>query len=179
VKPPEDLRRLAAKAGVYKADMKAGDLVAWLKKEFQLGHGHSMAVWAVWRENTKGSPVRKQYYFRRSSRGQLAWDVDRLVQLSSNLPRKRISLVGIRELDQVWFGEDEPPTWRAMLDHMKLIDQADLSFPIILSSSGAVMDGMHRVAKAMRQGQTEIDAVQFDQDPDPDHVGLGPKELPY
>ena len=48
-KTPEDLRRLAAKAGVYKADMKAGDLVAWLKKEFQLGHGHSMAIWAVFK----------------------------------------------------------------------------------------------------------------------------------
>jgi len=49
-KTPEDLRALAAKAGVYKADMKAGDLVAWLKQEFQLGHGHSMAIWAVFKD---------------------------------------------------------------------------------------------------------------------------------
>lgn len=41
------------------------------------------------------------------------------------------------------------------------------------------MDGMHRVAKAIRQGQTEIAAVQFEQDPEPDHVGRGPSELPY
>jgi hypothetical protein len=41
------------------------------------------------------------------------------------------------------------------------------------------MDGMHRVAKAARQGQKEIEAVQFDQNPEPDHVGLGPDELPY
>jgi len=62
---------------------------------------------------------------------------------------------------------------------MKLIDDADLSFPIILSSTGAVMDGMHRVAKATRQGRKEIEAVQFAEDPEPDHVGLGPDELPY
>jgi len=123
--------------------------------------------------------VRKQYYFRPSSRGLLAWDVDRLVRLSTRLPRKHIPLSNIRELDEVWFGEDEPPTWRALLEHMKLIDDADLSFPIILSSSGAVMDGMHRVAKATRQGQKEIEAVQFDENPEPDHVGLGPDELPY
>jgi hypothetical protein len=109
----------------------------------------------------------------------LAWDVDRLVRLSSTLPRKHIPLSKIRELDEVWFGKDERPTWRAMLEHMKLIDDADLSFPIILSSGGAVMDGMHRVAKATRQGRKEIEAVQFDENPEPDHVGLGPDELPY
>ncbi len=104
---------------------------------------------------------------------------DRLVRLSSTLPRKHIPLSKLRALDEVWFGEDERPTWRAMLEHMKLIDDADLSFPIILSSTGAVMDGMHRVAKATRQGRKEIEAVQFAEDPEPDHVGLGPDELPY
>jgi hypothetical protein len=41
------------------------------------------------------------------------------------------------------------------------------------------MDGMHRVARAVRHGRKDIEAVQFEQDPEPDHVGLGPKELPY
>jgi hypothetical protein len=123
--------------------------------------------------------MRKQYYFRQANRGLLAWDVDRLVQLSSNLPRKRVPLTKIRELDEAWSSDGESPTWRAMVEHLKLIDAADLSFPIILSSSGAVMDGMHRVAKAARQGQIEIEAVQFEEDPEPDHVGRGPGDLPY
>ena len=123
--------------------------------------------------------MRKQYYFRQSNRGLLAWDVDRLVQLSSNLPRKRVPLTKIRELDEAWSSDDESPTWRAMVEHLKLIDAADLSFPIILSSSGAVMDGMHRVAKAAGQGRIEIEAVQFEEDPEPDHVGRGPGDLPY
>jgi hypothetical protein len=38
---------------------------------------------------------------------------------------------------------------------------------------------MHRVAKAVLEGRREIDAVQFAQDPPPDHVGRGPLELPY
>jgi uncharacterized protein DUF4287 len=49
-KTPEDLYRLAVKKGVYSPDMKATELVAWLKKEFGLGQGHSMAIWAVWKE---------------------------------------------------------------------------------------------------------------------------------
>ena len=122
--------------------------------------------------------MRKQYYFRPSTRGLLAWDVDRLIQLSRNLPR-RVPLSQIRELDEAWFGEDEQPTWRAMVVHIRLIDEADLSFPIILSASGAVMDGLHRVAKAARHGQPDTEAVQFSEDPEPDHVGLGPKDLPY
>lgn len=62
---------------------------------------------------------------------------------------------------------------------MKLIEEADRSFPIILSATGAVMDGMHRSAKALLQGREEIDAVQFDRDPEPDQIGLRPDELPY
>lgn len=123
--------------------------------------------------------MRKQYYFRLSSRGLLAWDVDRLVRLSSVLPRKQIQLGDIRELDEPWVGDAERPTWRELIEHVRLIHTADLSFPIILSATGAVMDGMHRVAKAALRGDTEITAVQFLEDPEPDHVGLGPTELPY
>ncbi len=123
--------------------------------------------------------MRKQYYFRPSPRGLLAWDVDRLVELSRHLPRKLIPLTAIRELDEACAGEDESITWRSLLEHMKLIEEADLSFPIILSANGEVMDGRHRVAKAAWKGRTEIEAVQFDRDPEPDHVGLGPNELPY
>jgi len=62
---------------------------------------------------------------------------------------------------------------------MRLIDDADLSFPIILAANGAVMDGMHRVAKAALQGRQAIEAIQFEEDPPPDHVGRGPHDLPY
>ena len=123
--------------------------------------------------------MRKQYYFKPSDRGLLAWDVDRLVELSTNLPRKHVPLSAIRELDENFFGDDERPTWRSMIGHLHLIDEADLSYPIILSATGAVMDGMHRVARAALQGHAEIEAVQFVEDPLPDHVGRSPDDLPY
>ena len=102
-----------------------------------------------------------------------------MVELSTNLPRKHIPLSRIRELDGNFFGDDQSPTWRTMLDHLQLIDAADLSYPIILSAGGAVMDGMHRVAKAVREGRAEIEAVQFAEDPPPDHIGVDPNDLPY
>ena len=121
--------------------------------------------------------MRKQYYFRESHHGLLAWDVDRLVELSSALPRKMVPLSAIRELNGAWLKGDDGPS--ATLEHLRLIDEADLSYPIILSATGAVMDGRHRAAKAAREGRREIEAVQFEEDPRPDFVGLEPHELPY
>lgn len=74
---------------------------------------------------------------------------------------------------------DASPTWRGILTHIRFIEEADLSFPIILSSNGAVMDGMHRVIKALLSDKHEIECVQFEVDPEPDHVGVGPDDLPY
>ena len=123
--------------------------------------------------------MRKQYYFRSSERGLLAWDVDRLCDLSRHLPRKNIPLGEIRELDEPCGGEDAKLTWRQIVEHMQLINEADLSHPIILSADGHVMDGRHRVAKAAASGRDFVEAVQFETDPAPDYVGCSPDELPY
>lgn len=48
-KSPEDFWKLA-KARGYGPDMKAGDLVKLLKQEFDLGQGHTMAIWAVFKQ---------------------------------------------------------------------------------------------------------------------------------
>ena len=110
----------------------------------------------------------------------MAWDVDRLVALSKGFPRIHVPLSSIRELDELfWFSIEDAPTCRAVIGHARLIDAADLSFPIILSSDGRVMDGMHRVGKAALLGRSSIEAVQFTHDPEPDYVGVHPDDLPY
>jgi hypothetical protein len=123
--------------------------------------------------------VRKQYFFRPTPQGLLAWDVDRLVELSKNFTRQQLRVDAIGELDRPWSGDGEAQTWRELIAHLKLIDACDLSFPIILSASGEVMDGRHRIAKAALMGHETIACVQFTEDPPPDHIGKTPEELPY
>ena len=48
-KTPEDFKKLALKKGLLKPETKAGEIVAWLKKDFDLGHGHAMAIYAVFK----------------------------------------------------------------------------------------------------------------------------------
>lgn len=60
-----------------------------------------------------------------------------------------------------------------------MINEADLQFPIILSSNGRVMDGMHRVLKALLNGSQTIEAVQFQTDPEPDFIDVALDDLPY
>lgn len=124
--------------------------------------------------------MRKQYYFRPSARGLLSWDVDRLVRLTKDFPHIQVPLAGIRELDEAICSDDEDaPTWRTLVEHVRLIEQADLIHPLILSADGHVMDGRHRLAKALLLGRATIRAVQFKDDPEPDYVGVRPDALPY
>ena len=46
-KTPADFKALAQKKGLLRSGVKAGEIVAWLKKDFDLGHGHAMAIYAV------------------------------------------------------------------------------------------------------------------------------------
>lgn len=111
----------------------------------------------------------KQFHHRLTREGKLVWDVDRLIRLAQGLPTKTVPLDSIFEFEEVyWFDEQYRPTCRAVVSHVTRIQEADLSAPIILSADGHVMDGMHRVAKAWLLGLTEIHAVQFPHDPEPD-----------
>jgi len=125
--------------------------------------------------------MRKQYHFRRSERGLLAWDVDRLVELSKDLTPIDVLLSEIDELDETfWFEhEGQEPTCRRVALHAKLMAETDLRHPILLSQDGRVMDGMHRVCKALVEGRETLRAVRFAVDPEPDYVGIDPEELPY
>lgn len=126
-------------------------------------------------------PMRTQYHFRKSPRGLCAWNVHRLIELSRSLVPERVPLSAIRELDEPFWASEraQPFTCREVAGHARLILDCDAAFPVILSRDGRVMDGMHRVCKALIEGRTEIEAVRFADDPDPDYVGVDADDLPY
>ena len=57
-KGPEDFKKLAEKKGFLKdgqviQTVKATEITNWLKEEFELGHGHAMAIYAAFKGKTE------------------------------------------------------------------------------------------------------------------------------
>jgi hypothetical protein len=57
-KTPADFKKLAEEKGILKKGelaegIKAGQIVTWLKDDFDLGHGHAMAIYALFKGKTK------------------------------------------------------------------------------------------------------------------------------
>lgn len=122
--------------------------------------------------------MRKQFHFRPSDNGFYAWDVHRLVDLSTGLNPQSILIETIAEIDEpYWFYTGDTPTCRRLAEHFILTNEADLAYPIILCEQGRVMDGMHRVTKALAEGWSEILCVRFRTTPPPDFVDVQPSEV--
>jgi hypothetical protein len=121
----------------------------------------------------------KQYHFWPGAGGMDAWDVDRLIELAADLPAEEVALDDLPEIDsEYWFDERERPTVRKVIEHFRRMDGADPSCPVILGPGNRVMDGMHRVARALLEGRTAITARRFRELPEPDYRGCRPGDLP-
>lgn len=108
---------------------------------------------------------------RLTPQGRFFWHTPTLWKKAEGLPVKMLKIDSILEFDQnCWFSADDPPTCKRVAQHAKRIFNADLSYPIILSSAGLLMDGGHRISKAWLAGETYIRAVQFEVDPEPDWI---------
>lgn len=99
------------------------------------------------------------------------WDVPTLWEQARDLPVVSVSIEDLQELDRVsWYGKDEHSgrlTVRQFVAHARRIDEADLDQPILLSAEGKMLDGFHRLAKALKEGRTHLPAKRFPADPDP------------
>jgi len=56
-KTPSDFKKIAIKKGFFekgilKPSVKAGEVIAWLKKDFDLGHGYSLAIYHSFKKET-------------------------------------------------------------------------------------------------------------------------------
>ena len=56
---------------------------------------------------------------------------------------------------------------KQLAGHIEAVNTADLSYPIILDEDGDIMDGRHRLMKALLNGDKTIKAVRFDNNPTP------------
>ena len=90
------------------------------------------------------------------------WSVSRLMQLSKDLPIKEVPL----DYLNVWHNY-EKLSLRNLVMHMKAVQAADLDCPIIVDEDGEIMDGRHRIMKAMLLGIETIKVVRFQRNPSP------------
>ena len=100
-----------------------------------------------------------------SSLGRHEWSVARLVELSRDLPVMEIPLEHLYVYHRY-----EKLTMREIVMHIRAVMNADLSYPIILDEDGDILDGRHRIMKAMYTGAKTIKAVRFDENPRPCRV---------
>lgn len=155
-----------------------------LEQTLELGrkHGQHAILWGegekvylAWCETGKLEKFyakrNGQKHSRLTPEGRLYWMTERLWEYAKHLPEKTIPISSIKEFDQnCWFFSLEEATCKSVANHAKQIVDADLSYPIVLSAEGMLMDGGHRIAKAWIYGISEIKAVQFTTDPEPDWI---------
>lgn len=94
--------------------------------------------------------------------GRHHWSVPRLFELSKGLKVMDIPLDHLNV-----FYNYSKLTLRDMVMHMIAVGEADMSYPIILDEDGDLMDGRHRIMKALLEGRETIKAVRFEKNPDP------------
>jgi hypothetical protein len=97
--------------------------------------------------------------------GRHTWNVARLFELVRGFPVMEIPLNHLNV-----YCVYEKLTMRELVMHMQAVDKADLCMPIILDEDGELMDGRHRIMKAMLFGESTIRAVRFDENPSPCQV---------
>lgn len=57
-----------------------------------------------------------------------------------------------------------------LAEHVMRVNAVNMDHPIILDDEGFIMDGWHRVARALAEGRATVRAVRFDKTPDPHFV---------
>ncbi len=104
------------------------------------------------------------------------WRMATIWAAATGKEQTTVSLDALNILDEVvWFGgpKDVRPTVRRVAERARDIFNADLSYPIVMTASGDVLDGAHRIARAYLQGDKEIAVIVIDEWPEPDGVIAG------
>lgn len=95
------------------------------------------------------------------SDGRSVWNVAELWKAVEGMPVHHMPVeLFVGQLQGTcWTQGDEHVTPNWVLRHTRRIIGADLGFPIIIDSEGIILDGIHRLCKAVIEGRATI-AVQ-------------------
>lgn len=85
------------------------------------------------------------------------WTVSRLIDLSKDL---EVFEIPIRHLN-IYNIYPKCESTKEFIEYIKDINNANTDYPIILDDEGYIMDGRHRVFKALIEGHLTIKAVRF------------------
>ena len=113
------------------------------------------------------------YGGRRSDGSTPFWRMPTIWAMAEGKPPTLVAIEELNILDEVvWFGgpKNVQPTVRTIAQRARDIFDADLSYPIIMTRSGDVLDGAHRIAKAYLAGLEVISAVVLEDWPAPDGI---------
>lgn len=99
--------------------------------------------------------------------GDEAWNVQTLWDAAKDLPTYEVPLIGM-DVSNIGVWDGAASGYLAYLAHMKLILDADMSYPIILTPEGSIADGRHRLGKAIIEGRTKVSIVRLPFMPVPD-----------
>ena len=95
------------------------------------------------------------------------WIVSNLIERAKGLEAFDLPLAAVYAGSPVWDPVSSP---YEMAQHMRRVLDVDTSKPVILDQEGFIMDGWHRVVRALIDGKATIKAVRFDVTPPPDHT---------
>ena len=98
--------------------------------------------------------------------GNKVWDVGTLFAAAKDLESFDLQLAALN-LDIPFASSG---TIALFCYQMKRVQEADLDFPIIQAPDGWIMDGLHRIVKAIMEGKTTIKAVRLPVLPEPDRI---------
>jgi len=100
--------------------------------------------------------------------GGQEWDMSTLINATEGLPVFDLQLAAL-DLSVYPWGNDGK-TLMSFLYHFKRIKKVNLSNPVIMDPTGYIIDGWHRVAKAIINGKTTIKAIRLLVMPEPDVI---------
>jgi len=98
------------------------------------------------------------------SDGAFTWDVKDLWNAAEGIEPVSMPVSYILNIEQFL----DSHSWsagkmsvREILDHAERIDNADLSYPILLTPDGCVADGCHRIVKAIKMGIESLPVIRL------------------